>query len=83
MIFTLFFKRTKFIYYIQTISSTNITLHSFFIRTKFIRTLSLKFDEFLRTFWTLKLPYFFIVLKVKYWGSKFPFLTKIQFFGYF
>ena len=57
---------TKFLHYIQTISSTNITLHSFFIRTKFIRTLSLKFDEFLRTFWMLRLPYFFIVLKVKY-----------------
>ena len=42
-------------------------LHSFFfIRTKFIRTLSLNFGEILRTFLTLKLPNFFIVLKIKY-----------------
>ena len=71
---------TKFLHYIQIIWSTNITLHSFFIRTKFIRMLSLKFDEFIRTLWTLKLPYFIIVLKVKYSSSKFLFLTKIQFF---
>ena len=31
----------------------------FFIRTKLIRTPSLKFDEILRTFWTLKYPSIF------------------------
>ena len=38
----------------------------FFIRTKFIRMLSLNFGEILRTFLTLKLPYFSNVLKVRY-----------------
>jgi len=38
----------------------------FFIRTKFIRTLSLNFGEILRTFLTLKLTRFLIVLKLKY-----------------
>ena len=55
----------------------------FFIRTKFIRTLSLNFGEILRTFLTLKLPYFSNVLKVKYWGSNPFFKLKIQFFGEF
>ena len=34
--------------------STVPVVHSFFIRTKFIRTPSLKFFEILRTFWRLK-----------------------------
>ena len=41
-------------------------IHSFFIRTKFIRTLSLNFGEILRTFLMLKLTRFLIVLKLKY-----------------
>ena len=52
----------------------------FLIRTKFIRTLSLNFGEILRTFLTLKLTRFLIVLKLKYWGSKSPFKQKMQFF---
>ena len=38
----------------------------FLVRTKFIRTPSLRFGQILRTFWTLKSPSFLIVLKVKY-----------------
>ena len=38
----------------------------FFVRTKFIRTPSLRFGQMLRTFWMLKSPSFLIVLKVKY-----------------
>ena len=52
----------------------------FFIRTKFIRTLSLNFGEILRTFLTLKLTRFLIVLKLKYWGSKSCFKQKMHFF---
>ena len=52
----------------------------FFVRTKFIRTPSLRFGQMLRTFWTLKSPSFLIVLKVKYWGSKPPFLPNNVFF---
>ena len=40
------------------------TIH--FLRTKFIRTLSLNFGEILRTFLMLKLTRFLIVLKLKY-----------------
>ena len=52
----------------------------FFVRTMFIRTPSLRFGKMLKTFWRLKSPSFLIVLKVKYWGSKPPFLPNNVFF---
>ena len=60
--------------YYNKLGLSHITYTLFFVRTKFIRTLSLRFAQMLRTFWTLKSPSFLIVLKVKYWGSKPPFL---------
>ena len=55
-------------------------LHSFFIRTKFIRTPSLRFGEILRTFWMLNLTRFFNCSYVEILRLKFPFSTKNAFF---
>jgi len=65
--------------YLAFLNTTRPTLF-FFIRTKFIRTLSLNFGEILRTFLMLKLTRFLIVLKLKYWGSKSCFKQKMHFF---
>ena len=51
---------------VHEVSSPRTTYTLFFVRTKFIRTLSLRFGQMLRTFLTLKSPSFLIVLKVKY-----------------
>lgn len=56
-------------------SFTQNDIHSFFVCTKLIRTLSLRFGQKLKIFWMLKSLNFKIVLKVKFWGSLSPFLT--------
>ena len=48
----------------------------FFIRTKFIRTLCLRFGEILRILWTLNLTRFFNCSYVEILRLKFPFSTK-------